>query len=105
MHEPDPREARPLRVAGEAAGSSNPFVALAERLVVGEAPVLLDVTDLRITDDFAVTQCVNSLRELLVRGAHVVITGAPECLREGVARAGLLMPPSLLTIRLRDAGR
>ncbi len=97
----DESEFRALRVAGEAGGSANPFVALVERLVVTDAPVHLDLSELRITDDFAVTQCVNALRELLVRGARVILTGAPECLREGVTRAGLLLPPTALTIEVR----
>src|SRR5512146_208939 len=94
----DEPRARPLRVAGEAAGSANPFVSLAERLVVGDAPVSIDLTDLRITDEYAVTQCVNATRELLVRGAHVVLTGAPPSLVEGLARAGLLLCPSAIAL-------
>lgn len=97
----DEPETRPLRVAGEADGTANPFVSLAERLVVRDAPLLLDLSELRITDPFAVTQCVNAVRELLVRGAHVVLNGAPESLHEGLTHAGLLLPPSALTVRVR----
>lgn len=95
-------DTRPLRVAGEADGSSNPFVSLTQRLVVGEAPVVLDLTELKISEEFAVTQCVNALRELLVRGAHVVMTGVPAVLAEGFAHAGLLQPPTTLRIETRD---
>ena len=102
MIEPyDEPEARPLRVVGDADGAINPFVSLAERLVVAEAPVLLDLSGLRITDPFAVTQCVNAVRELLVRGARVVLSEAPAALFEGLQHAGLLLPPSGLTVTVR----
>ncbi len=98
---PDAPETRPLRVRGEAAGATNPLVSLIERLVVGDGPVILELSELRISDEFAVTQCVNALRELLVRGAHVVLVRAPERLVDGISRAGLLGAPSALTIESR----
>jgi hypothetical protein len=97
----DVTETRPLRVAGEAGGAINPFVSLVERLVVREAPVVLDRHGLTITDEFAVTQCVNAMRELLVRGARVVLLEAPEHLAAGLAHAGLLLPPSGLSLESR----
>lgn len=103
MDEPfDVREARAIRIGGDASGSSNPFVKTAERLVVGDTPLHLDVSQLSLSDEYAVTQCVNALRELLIRGARIVVTGAPECLKDGATRAGLLSGPGL-TVDLRGA--
>ncbi|MEO7920084.1 MAG: hypothetical protein ABIT01_11515 [Thermoanaerobaculia bacterium] len=95
---PFPDETRPLRVVGEANGSANPFVQIANRLVVGDFEVVLDLSAFEIEDDFAVAQCVNALRELIIRGAHIAITGAPENFRSGVERAGLLLAPTTLRI-------
>lgn len=99
---PFPDETRPLRVVGEANGSANPFVQIADRLVVGEAEVVLDLAGFDIEDDFALAQCVNALRELLIRGARIAITGAPDSFRNGVSRAGLLLEPTTLRISVRS---
>ena len=98
---PFPDETRPLRVVGEANGSANPFVQIADRLIVGDFEVVLDLSAFLIADEFAVAQCVNALRELLIRGARITITGAPEALRDGVSRAGLLLEPTTLRIAVR----
>jgi hypothetical protein len=98
---PFPDETRPLRVVGVANGTVNPFVQIADRLIVGGFEVVLDLSAFLIEDDFAVSQCVNALRELIIRGGRISITGAPEALRDGVSRAGLLLEPTTLRIAVR----
>lgn len=99
----DSGDARPLRVKGEATGTRNPFVTVADRLVVGDYEVLLDLSEFEVEEGYALTQCVNSLRELLIRGAKIAITGAPPIFTAGITRAGLLLPPTALRIETRAA--
>jgi len=94
-HDPgsSPEETRPLRVVGEANGSANPFVQIADRLIVGETEVILDLSAFLVEDDFALAQCVNALRELLIRGARIAITGPPRrCGTASPARASSSSP-------------
>ena len=56
-----------------------------------------------VEDGYPLTQCVNAVRELLVRGARLTLRKAPHMLVDGLTRAGLLLPPS--SVLIEDARR
>jgi len=89
---------RPIRVTGEASaeatGNKNPLVAALERLNPAQREFVLDLSDFDVDDGYPLTQCVNAVRELLVRGCFVTFLGAPRPLVDGLERAGLLLPPA-----------
>ena len=93
---------RPIRVSGEASeeatGTTNPFVVQVERLNPSLTEFVLDLSGFEVDDGYPLTQCVNATRELLVRGARVTLRKAPQTLVDGLGRAGLLLPPSGITI-------
>ncbi|HKC23367.1 MAG TPA: hypothetical protein VKF32_01425 [Thermoanaerobaculia bacterium] len=89
---------RPIRVFGEASdeatGNTNPLVAAVERLNPSQNEFVLDLEEFEVDDGYPLTQCVNAVRELLVRGARLTIRRPPHVLVDGLTRAGLLLPPS-----------
>jgi hypothetical protein len=97
-------EIRPIRVFGEASdestGNTNPFVVAVERLNPSLTEFVLDLSHFEVDDGYPLTQCVNAVREILVRGATLTLQHAPHVLVEGLTRAGLLLPPT--QVRLED---
>lgn len=89
---------RPIRVVGEASaeatGTTNPLVVAIERLNPAQREFVLDLSDFDVDEGYPVTQCVNAVRELLVRGGTLTLHGPPHVLVDGLERAGLLLPPS-----------
>lgn len=98
---------RPIRIWGEASdeatGTTNPFVVAVERLNPSLDEFVLDLSEFEVEDGYPLTQCVNAVRELLVRGARITLRRAPHVLVDGLGRAGLLLPPS--SVLLEDARR
>jgi len=95
---------RPIRVSGdasdEATGNTNPFVVAVERLNPSLTEFVLDLSHFEVDDGYPLTQCVNAVREILVRGATLTLRHAPYVLVDGLTRSGLLLPPS--NVRLEE---
>jgi hypothetical protein len=93
---------RPIRVSGDATddatGTTNPFVVAVERLNPSLSEFVLDLSQFEVDEGYPLTQCVNALRELLVRGSRVTLRRSPRLLVDGLTRAGLLLPPSSIVI-------
>jgi hypothetical protein len=94
---------RPIRVCGEASaeatGTTNPLVKALERLNPAQREFVLDLSDFAVDDGYPLTQCVNAVRELLVRGGTLTLQGAPPLLVDGLERAGLLLPPAHVIVK------
>jgi len=99
---------RPIRVAGEASaeatGTTNPLVVTLERLNPAQREFVLDLSDFDVDDGYPLTQCVNAVRELLVRGGTLTLRGAPRVLVQGLERAGLMLPPSSVIVEATREG-
>jgi hypothetical protein len=61
---------------------------------------VLDLSHFEVDDGYPLTQCVNAVRELLVRGATVTLRQPPHVLVDGLTRAGILLPPT--QVKLED---
>lgn len=93
---------RPIRVSGEASaeatGTTNPFVKAVERLNPAQREFILDLSGFDLDEGYPLTQCVNAVRELLVRGGKLTLRHAPHVLVDGLGRAGLLLEPAQILL-------